>query len=194
VDKQDDFDLFLAEIGDVKPLKQGDVVRTQSNANDALAKSLKRDALLKETQADKYHLALECREWIDPYDPISYRQDGIQDGVFKNLRMGKYAIEKKFNLSQLRIEEARTHLIEQIEKSFKQGVRVLLIQHGMGLKTTPKPGKLKSFLNMWLLNLPQVIAFHTAHQSHGGLSACYVLLKKNPEQKLINRERHQKRY
>ena len=60
MDKQDDFDLFLAEIGDVKPLKQGDVVRTQSNANDALAKSLKRNALLKETQADKYHLALSA--------------------------------------------------------------------------------------------------------------------------------------
>lgn len=194
MDKQDDFSLFLAEVGDVKPLKQDDIVQTKSDATDTLAKSLKREALLKETQADKYHLSLECHHWLDPYDPVSYRQDGIQDGVFKNLRMGKYAIENKLNLTQLRVEEARTYLVEQIEKSFKRGMRVILLQHGMGLKSTPKPAKLKSFLNMWLPCMPQVIAFHSAHQSHGGLSACYVLLKKNPEQKLINRERHQKRY
>ena len=194
MNKQDDMNLFLAEVGDVKPLKQGDVVQTKSNTANTLAKTLKRDALLMDTQADHYHLAMECREWIDPHDPISYRQDGIQDGVFKNLRMGKYAIERKLNLQQLRIEESRIQLVEQIEKSFNIGMRVILIQHGMGLKSTPKPGKLKSFINMWLPNLPHVIAFHSAHPSHGGLAACYVLLKKNPEQKLINRERHQKRY
>lgn len=192
--EKNEFDLFLAELGDVKPITSDDVVITKNSKDDALAKTLKRRELEKENGSEKYGLSMECNHWIDPHDPISYRKDGIQDGVYKNLRMGKYAVETRLNLTQLSIEDARVELINTIEQCFKTGVRVLLLQHGMGLKSKPQPGKLKSFINLWLPNLPQVIAFHSAHKSHGGLTACYVLLKKNPQQKLINRERHQKRY
>ena len=49
---------------------------------------------------------------------------------------------------------------------------------------------LKSYVNKWLPNLPEVMAFHSAQQHHGGAGAVYVLLKKNAEKKQENGERH----
>ena len=191
--QDDELALFREQMGDVVPLADNDTVSTKSSSA-SLAAKLKRDALMQEDQHAQYQLSMQCEHWIAPYDPISYKQDGIQDGVFKNLRLGKYPIEARLNLTQMTLEQARDQLVEQLEKAFKKGDRVALIQHGLGLKSKPKPGKLKSFVNMWLPNLPFVIAFHTAQPSHGGQAAAYVLLKKNPDQKLINREKHQKRY
>ena len=68
------------------------------------------------------------------------------------------------------------------------------IQHGIGINSKPIPAKLKSYINLWLPTLPQVIACHSAHKSHGGLASTYVMMKKNPQQKLINREKHAKRF
>ena len=192
--KDDDLDIFRAEMGDVTPLKQDAVVNPTAAHEPSLAQTLKRAALLQEQAAETYHLGVTCTHWVDPHDPIAFRQNGIQDGVYKNLRMGKYAVESRINLTQMRVEDARNALVEQIENHFQRGTRVILIKHGMGLQSKPQPGKMKSMVNMWLPQLPQVIAYHSAQPSHGGLSACYVLLKKNPEQKLVNRERHQKRY
>jgi DNA-nicking Smr family endonuclease len=53
---------------------------------------------------------------------------------------------------------------------------------------------MKSYVNQWLREMKMVIAFHTALKQHGGLGAVYVLLKKHPNQKQINREQHQKRF
>jgi DNA-nicking Smr family endonuclease len=50
----------------------------------------------------------------------------------------------------------------------------------------------KSYVNHWLRELDEVIAYHTAQPMHGGFGATYVLLKKHPQQKLINREKNKK--
>lgn len=190
----DDLAAFFAEMSDVAPLPEADKVAIKQHDPFAQAKQLKRNALEKEASPQKYGLSLEISHPIDPYDVISYKQDGIQEGVFKNLRLGKYPIETRLNLTQMSIEQARDALIESIETSFNHGVRVMIIQHGIGLKSKPIPAKLKSYINLWLPTLPQVIAFHSAHKSHGGLASTYVMMKKNPQQKLINREKHAKRF
>lgn len=190
----DDIAAFLAEMSDVIPMSQADKVTIKQEDPLELAKQLKRQALEKESNPLKCGLTLELTHPMDPYDVIQHKQDGIQDGVYKNLRLGKYPIETRLNLTQMSIEQARDALLEGIETSFKHGVRVMLIQHGLGLKSKPFPAKMKSYLNVWLPTLPQVIACHSAHKSHGGLASTYVLMKKNPQQKLINREKHAKRY
>lgn len=190
----DDLEAFFAEMSDVAPISKPDTVEIKQRDPLGEAKRLKRTALEKETDPLKCELTLEMTQPLDPYDVISHKQDGIQDGVYKNLRLGKYPIESRLNLTQMSIEQARDMLVESVATNFKQGVRVMLIQHGLGLKSKPMPGKLKSYLNIWLPRLPQVIACHSAHKSHGGLASTYVLMKKNPQQKLINREKHAKRF
>ncbi|WP_339725267.1 DNA endonuclease SmrA [uncultured Paraglaciecola sp.] len=188
----DGLEAFLNELKDVKPIEQTDTVVTCQQKN-TLAKQLKRQALESSQNLTNNYLSVEKVEPVDPYDHISYKQDGVQQGVFKNLRLGKYKLDFVLNLQQNKFEQARSRLFNQILDSHKKGERTLLIKHGLGLHSKPFPAHLKSYLHQWLRQMPEVIAYHTAQPYHGGNSAVYVLLKKNQHEKANNRELHRKK-
>jgi DNA-nicking Smr family endonuclease len=125
-------------------------------------------------------------------DFIYFQQPGIQDGVFKKLRLGKYPLEVNVSLSGKTLEQSRDLIYSTITSSHERGVRALIIKHGMREHSKPFPALKKSYVNHWLRELDEVIAFHTAQPMHGGFGATYVLLKKHPQQKLINREKNKK--
>ncbi|MFQ3250170.1 MAG: DNA-nicking Smr family endonuclease [Glaciecola sp.] len=183
---------FLEEMSDVKPLSQPDKVALSGKSAETLAQRLKREALIMEQEKDDNGLTIEKVEPLDPYDFIEYKQDGVQQGVYKNLRLGKYQIESSLNITNMKFDEARLTLYKTIKDCHERGVRSLLLQHGLGLKSKPFPAFLKSYVNQWLRQIDMVIAFHTAQKQHGGLGAVYVLMKKHPNQKLINRERNRR--
>jgi DNA-nicking Smr family endonuclease len=188
----DGLNAFLNEIKDVKPIEKTDrVLAGQPKAT--LAQQLKRQAIEANQNLIYNYLSIEKVEPVDPYDHISFKQDGVQHGVFKNLRLGKYKIDFVLNLQQHKFEQARTALFTQIINSHKEGDRTLLIKHGLGLRSQPFAALLKSYLHQWLQQMPEVIAYHTAQQNHGGNSAVYVLLKKNQQEKVNNRELHRKK-
>lgn len=187
---------FLSEMQDVKPLGQNDKVNLRQSASNkaTLSQQLKREALQKQQALDDNGLSIEHVAPIDPHDFISYKQDGVQEGVFKNLRLGKYEIESRLNLRGMSFDDARLKIFSTITECHERGVRTILIDHGLGLQSKPFAGFLKSYVNQWLQEMQAVIAFHTALKHHGGLACVYVLLKKHANQKQINRELHQKRY
>lgn len=183
---------FLEELKDVRPMQANDTVRT-TQVKNTLAQQLKRQALEVTTPLTNNYLSVEKVEPVDPYDHISYKQDGVQAGVFKNLRLGKYKIDFVLNLQQMKFEQARTLLFQQILDSHKNGHRTLLVKHGLGLHSSPFAAFLKSYVNQWMRQMPEIIAFYTAQPKHGGNSATYVLVKKNQQEKANNRERHGKK-
>ena len=128
---------------------------------------------------------------MDANDELSYKKDGVQQGVFKNLRLGKYEIHTALNLHGQSVQQARQNVYQFITDSQKADLRCLLIQHGKGIKNDK--ALLKSYLNKWLRQFEQVLAFHSAQSHHGGTGAVYVLLKKSDDARLNNKERHQKR-
>jgi DNA-nicking Smr family endonuclease len=160
---------------------------------NTLAQQLKRQAIEASQHLVNNYLSVEKVEPVDPYDHISFKQDGVQQGVFKNVRLGKYKIDFVLNLQQHKFEQARTLLFTQILKSYHNGERMLLIKHGLGLHSQPFPAFLKSYVQQWLLQMPEVIAYYTAQPNHGGNSAVYVLLKNNQQEKDENRELHRKK-
>ena len=185
-------DEFLNEFKDVKPIEQTDTVPTSQQKN-TLAQQLKRQAIEASQNIINNYLSVEKVEPVDPYDHISFKQDGVQHGVFKNLRLGKYKIDFVLNLQQNKFEQARTLLFTHIIDSHQKGERTLLIKHGLGLRSRPFPAFLKSYVHQWLQQMPEIIAYHTAQPNHGGNSAVYVLLKKNQQEKANNRELHRKK-
>ncbi|AWL12687.1 putative DNA endonuclease SmrA [Saliniradius amylolyticus] len=189
----DQSNAFSEAMSDVTPLKQDDKVWPSSGDKDSLAKRLKREALERQQQEDANYLRVEAVDPIDPYDFICFKKDGVQEGVYKNLRTGKYPIDTVINLRQQSYDKARQALFEQLRLAHERGIRTLLVHHGLGLQAKPFPGVLKSYVNQWLRQMPEVIAFHTALKAHGGQGATYVLLQKNTVQKQTNRERHAKR-
>lgn len=187
-----EFDSFLAEMADVKPMQSQNTVTLKNRNIETLAQKLKRRALEKEIENDDNGLSVDKVNPVDPHEFLSYKQDGVQEGVFKNLRLGKYQIDTHLMLNHLKFDEARQTLYQTLKDCHEKGIRTVLIQHGLGLNSKPFPAFLKSYVNQWLQQIDIVIAYHSALKQHGGLGSVYVLLKKHPNQKLINRERNRK--
>ena len=89
--EDDDLRSFMEEMGDVKPITSDDKVFNH-DSQDSLAKKARRAALAQENPEIFNPLSMENVKPIKPDDFIAYQQPGIQDGVFKNLRLGKYDI------------------------------------------------------------------------------------------------------
>lgn len=184
---------FLDEMQDVKPLAEVNKVAVTNGHSESLSQRLKREALEKKIALDDNGLSIDYVNPIDPHDFLIYKQDGVQEGVFKNLRLGKYQIDSRLSLQRLKFDDARLAFFNTITDCHDRGIRTILVDHGMGLHSKPFPGFMKSYVNQWLLEMDAVIAFHTALKQHGGLASVYVMLKKHADQKQINREMHQKR-
>lgn len=183
---------FFDEMKDVKPMVQ-DTRVLPSKPSQTLAQQLKRQAIENDFSKARNYLSVERVEPVDPLDYISYKKSGVQHGVFKNLRLGKYPVESVVNLQQMQFEAARHTLFNNIIEAHKRGTRVLLIKHGIGQNSKPFPAFLKSYAVEWLTQMPEVIAFHTAQRHHGGLGSVYVLLKKNSEASSENKELHRRK-
>lgn len=183
---------FIEAMQDVKPLKQDDKVHAHK-AKSTLAQKLKRQALEKIERQDGNQLSIEKVSPVDPLDVLEFKKDGIQDGVYKNLRLGKYKVDTFLNLQGMKVDLARETIYESIVSAHQSGARTLLIKHGIGQNSKPFPALLKSYVNQWLRQMPQVIAFHSALRQQGGLGSVYVLLKKNRQDKDTNRELHRRK-
>jgi len=117
-------------------------------------------------------------EQVAALDPLAFSRPGVQHGVYKNLRMGKYEIQSRLDLHRHTVEQARTSLWRFVDDCQQHAVRCALITHGKG-EGRERPAILKSCVNHWLKQFDQVLAFHTAQKHHGGLGATYVLIKKS---------------
>lgn len=190
-----EFDEYLKSLGAVKPLNnQNDeiVVKRKNRLNAQNAGARRENAQSVWTEGTDF-LTIGEIQYIDPSDPISYKKDGVQNGVFKNLRLGKYDIHAVLNLKGQSIDASRKALLKFIQQSLQKDHRSLLLQHGNGHLSNPPKATLKSYLNNWLPQFSEVLAFHSALPSHGGNGATYVLIKKSEEARLDNKERYQKR-
>ncbi len=186
------FDDFYKEMQGVNRLKSDNRVFLNSATNKEQALQRKH-AIEAKIAAETNYLTLEAIDPLDPHACLDYKQPGIQDGVYKNLRLGKYKLENTIHLTNMKLERAQEITFESISHSYKKGHRAILIKHGIGLQQKPYPGLTKSYVNVWLKQMPMVIAFHSAQRQHGGYGATYVLLKKNEERKANNREQHKQK-
>lgn len=187
-----DWASFSQTMSDVKPIKQDKVISKAKHLNQQ-QKQLKQLNAIKAQSEDENTLTTEFVEPVDPHDYLSFKRDGVQEGVYRKLRLGKYSIDAQLNLHGLTLSEARIEVFKFIKDCYRHNIRALLIIHGIGQHSKPYPGLMKSHINHWLPSLDTVLAMHTAQKHHGGYGATYVLLRKSDEKKRENRERHAKR-
>ncbi len=191
--KKDDLALFLQEVADVKKIDNDDKADTRTIKGPTDAQRARKEAAEASLEDTQDFLSTEYIEPVDPDDLLTYKKDGVQEGVFRKLRLGLYAIESTLFLTQMTIHDVKRELVRFIDDCHKANVRSLLINHGMGKNSKPFPGYLKSCLNKWLPQFDAILAFHTAQKHHGGYGATYVLLRKSERKKQENKERHMKR-
>ncbi len=184
--------LFLAEMNGVAPLAESHLrVRAESPEAPSLAQLARRQAAAN-TAKDNNTLTLGEVPPVDPFDEIAFKRDGVQTGVYRKLRLGRYPQEATLDLHRMTVREAREAVWRFVHDAQRAGLRSVVITHGRGDRSET-PGRLKSYVAHWLPTLPLVLAFHSAQRHHGGYGACYVLLRKNAEKRQDNRERHARR-
>lgn len=186
----DELALFRAELADVKPLPaEPEVALSTAPTLDAAAVEARRVAAITDQKHDSNYLSTTEPPLVDPYAEIGYRHDGVQLGVFQVLRQGKYETRYVLDLHRRTVEQARKDVFDFIHDAVKREQRCVLILHGRGVRA-PIPALLKSYVNVWLQQMPEVLAFHSAQKRDGGTGAVYVMLKKSDDAKQDNRERY----
>ncbi|MEF1284613.1 DNA endonuclease SmrA [Vibrio sp. M250220] len=189
--QDDEFGLFQQMMGDVKPLKQ-DTTEHKKHHQVTDAQLAKREAAIWLTEDDPEYLSIDHAEMIKPDDVIEFKRDGVQDGVYKKLRLAKYPIQARLDLHKRTLEQARDEMAKFLKQCMRMDIRTVVIVHGKGERSNP-PALMKSFVARWLKQIKEVQCVHSAQRFHGGTGAVYVLLRKSAEKKIETRERHQKR-
>ncbi|MBE9539649.1 MAG: DNA endonuclease SmrA [Proteobacteria bacterium] len=189
----EDDNMFFQEMSDVQPLKRDTRValsgKNESGKDSSL--ELRRAAAVAGPARDRNILTEEGIEPLDPWYVLEFKRPGIQNGVFRKLRQGRYDAEARLDLHRMTVAIARRELFRFIEDCQQLGLRTVLLIHGKG-ETPTERGKcsiLKGCANHWLRELDAVQAFHSARPQDGGTGALYVLLRKSEEKKRENREK-----
>jgi len=179
--------LFRSEMSGVTPL-QGEVrvVRRAAPRVAEPAAAERRAAAVREAaQGDSLsdtHLVP-----LDPWYVLSFKRPGVQNGVFRKLRQGRYETAAVLDLHRMTVARAREEIFDFVAESFALGLRCVSIIHGKAA-AQQGGGLLKGGVDRWLRELDVVQAFHSARPEHGGTGAVYVLLRKSEEKKRETRE------
>ncbi|MCE0494415.1 DNA endonuclease SmrA [Vibrio salinus] len=188
---RDDSDLFQQMMGDITPIKQ-DTVNLKKAYQLTDAHLAKREAAETVTEGEPDYLSLDNAPLIRPEDIIAFKRNGVQEGVYRKLRLGKYPIQAKLDLHKRTLEQARTEIVHFFNKCMRMDIRTVILVHGKGERSNP-PALMKSYVAYWLPQIKNVQCVHSAQRFHGGTGAAYVLLRKSQDKKIETKERHQKR-
>ncbi len=189
----DDDDLFLKEMEGVRKIsvteREALVKDDPASANTA---ERRRAALENKPTTDPNNLRSSEVPRVGPHDVLGFKRPGIQDGVFRKLRLGKYETEARLDLHRRTVEEARREVYRFVRDCIEADIRSVIVMPGKGDRNTKDPAVLKSYLAFWLEEMETVQAYHTAQPHHGGAGAFYVLLKKSDRKKQLAREKFSK--
>ncbi|MFR9717820.1 DNA endonuclease SmrA [Aeromonas diversa] len=188
----DEHHLFMAEMSGVKPIHSDRAHSAKTPHHPSDAQLARREAAMKEQGGELDALSMEAVEMLRPGDPVGFKRDGVQEGVYKKLRLGKYELQACLDLHQHTLREARMALLQFVRDCLERDIRSVLVLHGKGERSQPQ-ALLKSYVSAWLPQIPEVMAIHSADRRHGGSGALYVLLRKSERKKAENRERHLRR-
>ncbi|KJS07808.1 MAG: Smr domain-containing protein [Gammaproteobacteria bacterium BRH_c0] len=189
----DESSLFKEFVGDVEPLRTAKTVDQPSKKIITPGMQERRRAAAEEiARSGNYLAGLEYIQPVKPWDELTYKRDGVQHGVFKSLRQGKYSLDARLDLHRMTVEQARQEVLLFVNDCVDHNIRCAIIAHGRG-ELRDNPALLKSCVNHWLRQIDAVLAFHSAQRHHGGVGATYVLMRKSDEKRLENKEIYSRR-
>ncbi len=188
----DDDELFFEEMAGVQPLKREP--RERLSKHTTIDAEARRAAAAGSAVSANNPLVDEGVEPLDAWYVLDFKRAGIQHGVYRKLRMGRYDIDARLDLHRMTVKQAREEVHQFIRDAMQLGLRTVLILHGKGQRKVEqqRTAVLKGYVNRWLQAIDNVQAFHSAQPVHGGTGAVYALLKKSAEKKQQNRERFMK--
>ncbi|MGY5394635.1 Smr/MutS family protein [Acinetobacter tandoii] len=179
----DDAELFLKSMQGVQKMDAGNaapIAKTPKKKLDAQVLA-KRAAAVGPTESEMTELS-DTQAMLNPVASqanLSYRIATLQHKVFEDLKAGKLRWFEAVDLHGCTIEQARAAVLQIIQMAKDENQNVIKIVHGKGPEAI-----LKTYVNGWLRQHRDVLAFVSAPDNQGGTGAVLVLLKrseKNPK-------------
>lgn len=175
----DDKVLFMQAMHGVEQLEDTNVRSSvkASKSNKLDATTLSKRAAAEGSDAAELGAGLsDMQALLNPVaaeSVLSYKQPTLQNKIFTQLKQGKLRWYDAVDVHGCTIEEARaamTQLLSQAKQNNETSVKII---HGKGSEAI-----LKTCINGWLRQLPEVLAFCSAPPKDGGNGAVLVLLKR----------------
>ncbi|MEJ2900633.1 Smr/MutS family protein [Acinetobacter sp. NS-4] len=182
-EQEDDFALFQKSMQGVKKIDSSNIAKIEKNKKKKPdAKILaKRAAATGPMETDQAELS-DTQAMLNPVASqaaLSYRIATLQHKVFEDLKAGNLRWFEAVDLHGCTVEEARVAVLQIIQMAKDENQNVIKIVHGKGPEAI-----LKTYVNGWLRQHRDVLAFVSAPEKQGGTGAVLVLLKraeKNPK-------------
>ncbi|WP_407304613.1 Smr/MutS family protein [Acinetobacter sp.] len=180
---EDDVDLFQKSMQGVKKMDTSNIAKIEKDKKKKIdAQTLaKRAAATGPMQTDHAELS-DTQAMLNPVASqatLSYRIDTLQHKVFEDLKAGNLRWFEAVDLHGCTVEDARAAVLQIIQMAKDENQNVIKIVHGKGPEAI-----LKTYVNGWLRQHRDVLAFVSAPEKQGGTGAVLVLLKraeKNPK-------------
>nr|WP_115005116.1 Smr/MutS family protein [Moraxella lacunata] len=172
----DDKVLFMQAMSGVRPLKHEKSVNHTQKTNPKDPTALFRRANAEGTDELTQASLSDMQALLNPVAGeafLSYKHPTLQNKVFEQLRQGKLRWYDAVDLHGSSIDEARDAVQTIIANAVKHGETVVKIVHGKGTDAI-----IKTCVNGWLRQIPDVLAFVSAPAGDGGNGAVLVLIKK----------------
>lgn len=176
----DDKVLFMQAMHGVDQLEDKNV-RSPANASKARkpdAATLSKRAAAQGSEAADLGAGLsDMQALLNPVAGeayLSYKQPTLQNKIFTQLKHGKLRWYDAVDIHGCTIEEARAAMTQLLSQAKQNNETMVKIVHGKGSEAI-----LKTCVNGWLRQLPEVLAFCSAPPKDGGNGAVLVLLKKS---------------
>ncbi|KQQ54431.1 DNA mismatch repair protein MutS [Pseudomonas sp. Leaf127] len=174
----DDFSLFHNEMRGVKPIRHAHADLGKPKADRRQLDRLRQSAVASTQTLTIDGLSDQFVIDVGPEDVLHWARDGVQEGQMRKLKLGQIAFEGSLDLHGMNVEMARETLWAFLAEATKLEVRCVRVTHGKAQRLDGKRPMIKSHVNTWLRQHPQVLGFCSCQARHGGAGALYVLLKR----------------
>lgn len=158
--------LFKDAIGKVKPMVQDKTTLIKKASKTKNVINQQKNA----KQQASFYFSDEFEPNLNEQGPTKYIRDGADTFEAKNLRRGVYAPDLILDLHGLDQNQAKQEIAALLYACQKEHAQCVCIVHGLGGRV------LKTKVPHWLVQHPDVIAFHQAPLEWGGNGALLVLI------------------
>lgn len=165
--------LFQQAIGKVKPIKV-DTVHFPKNAGKPKTSSQQvntRQNSLRNKAHAQFHFSDEFEPNLNKQGPMKYVRADVNSFEAKNLRRSVYRPDLILDLHGLDQQQAKQEIAALLYACQKEHAQCVCIVHGLGSKV------LKNKVPHWLVQHPDVMAFHQAPLEWGGNGALLALIE-----------------
>jgi len=167
----DDKQLFTDAIGQVKPLITDKVRLIKSGSKSNTSQKNDQGYNKANKAIAQFHFSDEFEPDLNKQGPMKYVREGVDAFEVKNLRRGHYCPDLILDLHGLDQHQAKKELAALLYACQKEHAQCICIVHGIGSHV------LKNKVPHWLVQHPDVMAFHQAPLEWGGNGALLALIE-----------------